>query len=259
MLSCTVSLASRSKIVMRLNFFWRPSAKRRLASRLVFPLASWSTFTLMSGVAQDFEPVWMISRSRGMPNVTLAPPWPAKWKVFSVICVLGSPMLCAAMTPTASPGSARHRMNLRCMYALKASASSLDIDPLLISFWMYSSNLFSCNSEVLPKQCAGLSTEVMGSSAAPLAAAAWAKLGDFWVAFMLLKRSLLASSAWQVAASREHCAAATTTGTSSFRRRQRPAASSDAWEGSPGAPFFDTSAAPPSGPMCHLPAAQKMT
>ena len=41
------------------------------------------------------------SRSRGTPSVTLPAPWPAKWKVLSVICVDGSPMPCAASTPTA--------------------------------------------------------------------------------------------------------------------------------------------------------------
>jgi hypothetical protein len=45
-----------------------------------------------------------ISLSLGIPSVTLAPPCPARWKVFNVICVDGSPTDCAAMGPTDSPG-----------------------------------------------------------------------------------------------------------------------------------------------------------
>ena len=37
---------------------------------------------------------------------------PAKWKVLRVICVPGSPILCAPIAPTAVPGSMRARMNL---------------------------------------------------------------------------------------------------------------------------------------------------
>jgi hypothetical protein len=39
----------------------------------------------------------------GTPNVTLAPPCPAKWKVLSVIYVDGSPNDYAATAPTGSP------------------------------------------------------------------------------------------------------------------------------------------------------------
>ena len=42
---------------------------------------------------------------RGIPNVRLTPPCPAKWKVFKVIWVDGSPIDWAAVHPTASPGS----------------------------------------------------------------------------------------------------------------------------------------------------------
>jgi len=41
----------------------------------------------------------------GIPNVKFTPPWPAKWKVFKVICVEGYPIDCAAVHPTAYPGS----------------------------------------------------------------------------------------------------------------------------------------------------------
>ena len=36
---------------------------------------------------------------------------PAKWKVLSVICVAGSPMLCAATVPMPSPGGASAILN----------------------------------------------------------------------------------------------------------------------------------------------------
>ena len=58
----------------------------------------------MEGVLMTLAAVIRISLSLGMPNVTLAPPCPAKWKVFNVIWVLGSPTDCAAIGPTHSPG-----------------------------------------------------------------------------------------------------------------------------------------------------------
>jgi len=47
-----------------------------------------------------------ISFNLGTPNVTFLLLTPAKWKVFRVICVAGSPILCAATAPTDSPGLA---------------------------------------------------------------------------------------------------------------------------------------------------------
>ncbi len=47
----------------------------------------------------------IISLIRGTPCVMLMPATPAKWNVFRVICVPGSPIDCAAMAPTADPGS----------------------------------------------------------------------------------------------------------------------------------------------------------
>ena len=45
------------------------------------------------------------SVKRGIPLVTLdLADTPAKWKVLRVICVAGSPILCAAKAPTISPG-----------------------------------------------------------------------------------------------------------------------------------------------------------
>ena len=48
----------------------------------------------------------MISVRRGTPSVTFFAETPAKWNVLSVICVVGSPIDCAATVPTTSPGCA---------------------------------------------------------------------------------------------------------------------------------------------------------
>ena len=45
------------------------------------------------------------STTRGRPCVMSAPATPPVWKVRMVSCVPGSPIDCAAMMPTASPGS----------------------------------------------------------------------------------------------------------------------------------------------------------
>lgn len=47
----------------------------------------------------------IISLIRGTPSVTFIDATPAKWKVFKVICVPGSPMDCAPTAPTVEPGS----------------------------------------------------------------------------------------------------------------------------------------------------------
>mmetsp|Transcript_18897 Transcript_18897/g.48506 ORF Transcript_18897/g.48506 Transcript_18897/m.48506 type:complete len:286 (+) Transcript_18897:875-1732(+) len=54
----------------------------------------------------------MTSVRRGTPRVTFLPLTPAKWKVFSVICVAGCPMDCAASVPIISPGYATVCRNL---------------------------------------------------------------------------------------------------------------------------------------------------
>lgn len=46
----------------------------------------------------------IISLNLGTPNVTFLAEIPAKWNVFNVIYVAGSPRLCAATLPTISPG-----------------------------------------------------------------------------------------------------------------------------------------------------------
>ena len=60
----------------------------------------------MIGV-EMFLDAFMISLMRGTPSVTFMDATPAKWKVFSVIWVPGSPMDCAPTAPTALPGSIR--------------------------------------------------------------------------------------------------------------------------------------------------------
>ena len=77
-----------------------------------FARSSSRTGTVIWGVLMEAEAVMMISRSLGIPSVTLPAPWPARWKVLSVIWVDGSPTLCAASAPTASPGAAKDRAYL---------------------------------------------------------------------------------------------------------------------------------------------------
>ena len=61
----------------------------------------------MLGVFSLSVAVINISLKRGIPNVTLAPPCPAKWKVFKVIYVDGSPIDYAAVAPTPSTAWAK--------------------------------------------------------------------------------------------------------------------------------------------------------
>mmetsp|Transcript_9917 Transcript_9917/g.19558 ORF Transcript_9917/g.19558 Transcript_9917/m.19558 type:complete len:244 (-) Transcript_9917:1453-2184(-) len=91
----------------------------------------------MVGVFNTLDAVIIISRSRGIPRVTFAPD-PAKWNVFRVICVEGSPIDWAAIAPTASPGSTKAEENLA---ATKESNSSFETLLLFIAFFNSS---FSC-------------------------------------------------------------------------------------------------------------------
>ena len=54
--------------------------------------------------ALGFLLILIISFNLGTPKVTFFDDTPAKWKVFSVICVAGSPSDWAAKAPTISPG-----------------------------------------------------------------------------------------------------------------------------------------------------------
>ena len=63
-----------------------------------------SKYTVIEGFF-GFGDSERISSTRGVPRVTVdLLATPAKWNVFSVSCVVGSPMDCAAMMPTISPG-----------------------------------------------------------------------------------------------------------------------------------------------------------
>ena len=62
----------------------------------------------VSAIALGLCVTFSSSSKRGTPRVMLLfAATPAKWKVLSVICVDGSPILCAAMIPTNSPGCAQ--------------------------------------------------------------------------------------------------------------------------------------------------------
>ena len=65
---------------------------------------SFSKKTVMMGVLIFFDAL-MISLMRGTPRVMFMEATPAKWNVFRVIWVPGSPMLWAQRAPTAVPGS----------------------------------------------------------------------------------------------------------------------------------------------------------
>ena len=52
-----------------------------------------------------FEEALINSSNLGTPKVTFLALFPALWNVLSVICIVGSPTLCAAIVPTISPGA----------------------------------------------------------------------------------------------------------------------------------------------------------
>ena len=79
----------------------------------------------------------------GIPRVKLTPPWPAKWKVFKVICVDGYPMDCAAVQPTASPGSTIPLLYFKANTSCK---SRLGFSLLILSYAF---------SEIAPKVLVG--------------------------------------------------------------------------------------------------------
>lgn len=57
--------------------------------------------------------------SLGRPSVTFLSDTPAKWKVFNVIWVVGSPTDCEAIHPTASPAGAKDLKNLYFIYLIR--------------------------------------------------------------------------------------------------------------------------------------------
>ena len=95
---------------------------------------------VITGVASFLAAAMSSSRRRGMPSVTLASPRPAKWNVFRVICVDGSPTDCAATHPTASPGTANESRNFK---RIRVSNSVLDTPAARARLWLFSGTAFA--------------------------------------------------------------------------------------------------------------------
>ena len=92
------------------------------------PARSFRSATVSDGVL-IFLAMLMSSLRRGTPSVTFLAETPAKWKVFKVICVAGSPMDCAATVPMPSPGGASatlKRDSTSPMTQLNAAGDSLN-------------------------------------------------------------------------------------------------------------------------------------
>jgi hypothetical protein len=87
--------------------FLRVVCSSRQSTFLAFSasLAAAPVRKTVSEGAFGFLEMLMISLRRGTPSVTFLEDTPAKWKVFSVIWVAGSPRLWAASAPTISPGA----------------------------------------------------------------------------------------------------------------------------------------------------------
>lgn len=68
----------------------------------------------------------IISLRRGTPSVTFFDDTPAKWKVFNVIYVAGSPNDYAAIGPIISPGLAMAESNLVFISPMTQSKASLE-------------------------------------------------------------------------------------------------------------------------------------
>ncbi len=101
-------LTSPSNVFSNLALTIRAEASLSLATSL----------QLMMGVL-IFLAALMISLIRGTPRVTFIEATPAKWKVFSVICVPGSPIDCAPTAPTVEPGSMRALIYFNQMESMK--------------------------------------------------------------------------------------------------------------------------------------------
>lgn len=88
----------------------RPTSPRWVFSNLPFTIRAEASLSLVTslqliiGVLMTLAAL-IISLIRGTPRVTFMEATPAKWKVFKVICVPGSPMDCAPTAPTVEPGS----------------------------------------------------------------------------------------------------------------------------------------------------------
>jgi hypothetical protein len=77
-------------------------SNRPLTMRAEVSLFGDTSFAVMIGVLM-FLAALMISLIRGTPSVTFIEATPAKWKVFRVIWVPGSPIDCAPTAPTVEP------------------------------------------------------------------------------------------------------------------------------------------------------------
>mmetsp|Transcript_14913 Transcript_14913/g.56588 ORF Transcript_14913/g.56588 Transcript_14913/m.56588 type:complete len:373 (-) Transcript_14913:3034-4152(-) len=112
--------------------------RRQISPRVVFSNLAFTTRALISFPSCTSCAVMMgvlilavalmISFSRGTPRVTFMLATPAKWNVFSVICVPGSLMDWAPMAPTASPGSTMPRVYL-CSATARMSWTSSRVTP----------------------------------------------------------------------------------------------------------------------------------
>mmetsp|Transcript_20857 Transcript_20857/g.58529 ORF Transcript_20857/g.58529 Transcript_20857/m.58529 type:complete len:238 (+) Transcript_20857:177-890(+) len=113
--------------------------------------------TASDGVFTVFATL-MSSFSRGTPRVTFFAPTPAKWNVFKVICVAGSPTLCAARVPTISPAKTHDLLN-RCLISPRSQSN----DCLVI--FCSSRTLFEASA---PRRCAFRMIFALSSTSRPI-------------------------------------------------------------------------------------------
>jgi hypothetical protein len=81
-------------------------SRRPLTIRADASLSFVTSLQLIIGVLMTLAAL-MISLIRGTPRVTFIDATPAKWNVFKVICVPGSPIDCAPTAPTVDPKMGR--------------------------------------------------------------------------------------------------------------------------------------------------------
>jgi len=111
------------------NLYLRPVAacyatKELLTDQMSGTARRQHYYTFMTGVEMFLEAL-MISLIRGTPCVMFMLATPAKWNVFSVICVPGSPMLCAPKAPTVEPAHA-----LNSEHALPVVATACEMSKI---------------------------------------------------------------------------------------------------------------------------------
>ena len=74
-----------------------------------------TSLAVIMGVLMFFDAL-IISLMRGTPKVTFMEATPAKWKVFSVICVPGSPIDWAPTAPTVDPDQTAGQTAFKTVY-----------------------------------------------------------------------------------------------------------------------------------------------